>query len=145
MATVADLLAIKGACVHGIGPDATALDAALRMNEHGIGALVVVDDGQVLGIFTERDVMRRVVAERRDPAETRVAHAMTTHVHCCDLDWSVDEAAEAMRERRVRHLPVLAPDGRLVGLISIGDLNAHRVDSQERTIHHLHEYLHGRA
>ena len=144
MPTVREILARKGSHVFTTGPGATALEAALLMNEHKIGALVVIDAGRVIGMFTERDVLRRIVGEQRDPARTAVADVMTTEVACCSLETALDEASGAMKNRRIRHLPVVE-DGRLRGLISIGDLNAHEMTSQEQTIHLMHEYLYGRT
>jgi len=145
MANVQDLLAIKGTHVLSIGGVATVLDAALVMNEHKIGALVVIDQGRIVGMFTERDVLHRVVAERRDPATVRVADVMTRDVVCCVPETSVDEASTVMKERRIRHLPVCGPESQVIGMISIGDVNAFHAHSQERTIHHLNEYLYGRV
>jgi CBS domain-containing protein len=142
MATVREILAQKGTQVLSIGSDATALDAALLMNEHKIGSLVVSDNGRLRGIVTERDILRRVVAERRDPAKTKVAEVMTTEVACCRLSTKVDEARGVMKNRRIRHLPVVE-DGMLKGMVSIGDLNAWQNTEQEVTIHFLHEYLYG--
>src|SRR5205085_9781948 len=92
MATVRDILATKGPHVQSIGPDATVLDAALLMNEHKIGSLVVTDGGQLAGIITERDILRRVVPQRRDPAELLVRDVMTAEVVCCQTCTSLDEA-----------------------------------------------------
>src|SRR5580704_19634171 len=83
MATVRDILAAKGAHVQSIGPEATALDAALLMNEHKIGSLVVLDGGRLIGIITERDVLQRIVAQRRDPAAVAVRDVMTAELVCC--------------------------------------------------------------
>jgi CBS domain-containing protein len=145
MPTVREILARKGSQVITTGPAATALEAALLMNEHKIGALVVIDDGQVIGMFTERDVLRRVVGEHRDPATTCVGDVMTTEVFCCTADTTIDEARGAMKNRRVRHLPLVDDDRRLQGLISIGDLNAYEASNQEQTIFLLQEYLYGRV
>jgi CBS domain-containing protein len=145
MPTVADILARKGAQVFTIGKEATVLQAAFLMNEHKIGALVVVDDGQVVGMFTERDVLRRVVGEQRDPTKTLVADVMTAEVICCTLQTKLDEARGAMKNRRIRHLPLVDGDHRLLGLVSIGDLNAYDSSSQEQTIYLLQEYLYGRV
>jgi len=145
MANVRDLLAVKGTHVLSIGVHATVLDAAVLMNEHKIGALVVIDQGRVVGMFTERDVLRRIVAERRDPAAARIGEVMTADVVCGVPETSLEEASTVMKERRIRHLPICGTDGILAGLISIGDLNAFHADSQERTIHHLNEYLYGRV
>ena len=145
MATVRDILATKGTHVQSIGPEATALDAAVLMNEHKIGSLVVLDAGRLAGIVTERDVLQRVVAQRRDPAAVAVRDVMTTELLCCRTDTDLDEARGVMKNRRVRHLPVVDDDGRLLGMVSIGDLNAHETTTHERTIHLLQEYIYGYA
>ena len=145
MSTIGDILSYKGSHVLSIGKGASVMDAAVVMNEHKVGAVVVADEGRLVGMFTERDVLRRVVGERRDPATTLVADVMTTEVVCCTPETSIEEARGAMKNRRIRHLPVCDGDGRLAGMISIGDLNAFHVNSQEQTIHLLHEYLYGRV
>jgi CBS domain-containing protein len=145
MPTVADILARKGAHVLTIGKEATVLQAALVMNEHKIGALVVVDESRVIGMFTERDVLRRVVGEQRDPTKTLVAEVMTSEVICCTPQTTIEEARWAMKDRRIRHLPLVDSDHRLIGLVSIGDLNAFDASSQEQTIYLLQEYLYGRV
>ncbi|MFO0844509.1 MAG: CBS domain-containing protein [Gemmataceae bacterium] len=145
MASVRDILARKGSYVFTVGQDATVLQAALLMNEHRIGALVVVEAGRVVGMFTERDVLQRVVAGQRDPALTRVADVMSSEVVCGSLETSVEEARGAMKNRRIRHLPVVDGDQALLGMVSIGDLNAHSAADNEHTIHLLQEYLHGRV
>jgi CBS domain-containing protein len=144
-ALVQNLLDKKGTDVWTIEPDALVLDAARTMNEHQIGALVVLADGQVVGMFTERDVLRRVVGEQRDPAITRVADVMTDEVVACTPMTTTDEARYQMKVRRIRHLPVSDGDGGLLGLISIGDLNAELQASQEHTLFLLHEYIAGRT
>jgi CBS domain-containing protein len=145
MGTVQEILANKGSQVISVGKDATVLEAALVMNEHRVGAVVVIEEGHIEGMFTERDVLRRVVAERRDPMTTRVAEIMTAEVVCCTLETSLEEARGAMKNRRIRHLPVVDSEKRVRGLISIGDLNAHQATAQEQTIHLMHEYLYGRV
>ena len=144
MATVKDLLAKKGSQVLSVGPDATVLDAALLMNEHRVGALVVLDGGRLAGIFTERDVLRRIVAERRDPAATPIHEVMTREVACCQAHTSVEEARYVLMDRRIRHLPVVDDCQTLVGIVSIGDLNAHQAHEHEHTICVLHDYIYGR-
>ncbi len=145
MARVKDILGVKGSHVLSIGPDANVLIAATLMNDHKVGSLVVIDKGRVAGMFTERDVLRRVVGEQREPAKTLVAEVMTTEVVCCTPETTVEEARGAMKNRRIRHLPVVDGDGGLLGLISIGDLNAYQATSQEQTIYLLQEYLYGRV
>jgi CBS domain-containing protein len=145
MSTVRDILAHKGSHVQSIGPDATVLDAALLMNDHKIGSLVVSDGGRLLGIITERDLLVRIVARRRDPAATAVRDAMTAELICGRTDTSLDEARGVMMKRRIRHLPIVDEDDHLLGMVSIGDLNAHLAHDQEVTIHVMQEYIQGRV
>lgn len=146
MATVKELLVAKGSDeVISISKNATVLEGAKLMNAHKIGALVVTNDGRVHGIFTERDMLQRVVAEKRDPEKTPVSDVMTSEMACCRQETSIDEARTVMKNKRIRHLPVVGDDMQLHGMISIGDLNAYYANSQEVTIHFLHEYLYGRT
>jgi CBS domain-containing protein len=145
MPTVRDILAIKGTHVQSIGPEATVLQAAQLMNEHKIGSLVVLDQGVLVGMLTERDLLQRVLAERRDPVQTLVRDVMTTEVICCRLHTKLEEARGVLKNRRIRHLPVVDEGRHLNGLISIGDLNAYETHDHEVTIHILEEYIHGRA
>jgi len=143
MPEVNEILEKKGSQVWSISPSASVLDAAQLMNEHKIGALVVLEGERVRGIVTERDVLQRVVAEQRDPATTAVESVMTEEVACCYANTKLHEARSVMKHKRVRHLPVTDPHNRLLGLISIGDLNAYHINGQEQTIHYLHQYLYG--
>ena len=145
MPNVREILARKGSHVFTIGPGATALEGALLMNEHKIGALLVLQGDQIVGMFTERDVLRRVVGEHRDPATTLVGDVMSSEVVCCTAETTIEEARGAMKNRRVRHLPLVDGEYRLQGLISIGDLNAYEASNQEQTIFLLQEYLYGRV
>ena len=146
MPSVMDILADKGSDVFTISPAATVLEATHSMNDQKIGALVVKDGGgHVMGIFTERDVLRRVIAEERSPNAVRVGEVMTRDVVCCPPETDIDEASRIMRDKKVRHLPVCDGDGTLLGLVSIGDLNAYHASSQEAQIHFLSEYVYGRA
>ena len=145
MATVRDILAKKGSRVCSMDGESTVLHAAQFMAQHKIGALLVLDGEHIAGMFSERDVLQRIVAEGRDPANTTVGEAMTTEVACCTPDTSVEEARGAMKNRRIRHLPVVDENERLHGVVSIGDLNAFQVAHQEQTIFLLNEYLYGRV
>lgn len=146
MPSVQDILSNKSAEVHSITPGASALQAINKMNEHGIGALVVTDQGgRVIGMFTERDVLRRVVAHERMPNEILVGEVMTGEVVCCGPTEDLDDVKTVMRNRRIRHLPVCDGEGNLLGMISIGDLNAFDASNQEATIHFLNDYIYGRA
>lgn len=154
MASVADVLALKGPRVFSIDPSATVLEATRVMNRHKIGALVVTEGPMhtedttcehVVGMFTERDVLTRVVAQLRAPGMTGVGEVMTREIAFCRPDDDLDMVSAMMRERRIRHLPVCDEAGELRGLISIGDLNAWRAQGQEVEISYLHEYIYGRV
>ena len=145
MATVKDILAYKGSHVLSIGPDASVLNAAVLMNEHKVGSLLVMVGGQVIGIISERDILTRVVVPRLDPGQALVRDVMTTQVVCCQPHTSLEEARGVLKNRRIRHLPVLDDGKELCGMISIGDLNAHETHDHEFTIHILEEYIYGRV
>jgi len=146
MSKVSDILASKQGPVVTIGENQSVLDATRIMNQHKIGALVVTDgDGRVVGMFTERDVLRRVVAEQQDPAATVIAVVMTSEVIVCEADMPLEDCRQLMRNRRIRHLPVVDAQGKLKGMISIGDLNAQVANNNEIQIKYLHEYIHGRV
>ena len=140
MATLRDLLAIKGRDVVSVQLTETVVGAANLMNKRNIGGVIVYDGDRVVGIFTERDVLRRVVATGLDPAKTPVSRVMSTPVTMCEPDLSVPECAALMTARRLRHLPVGAPDA-LVGIVTIGDLLAHQVREQETTIEQMNKYI----
>lgn len=145
MDTIRDILAKKGRHLNTIAGHATIHTAAVLMNDHKIGSLLILERGQLDGILTERDVLEKVVACRLDPERVRVAEVMTREVICCKEQTSLVEARGLMKNCRVRHLPVLGAHGAVVGLVSIGDLNAHALADQEKTIHLLHEYIRGNA
>ena len=146
MANVNDLLKAKPPRpVLTIERRETVLAATQHMDQHSVGALIITENGQMCGIFTERDVLRRVVVAQRNPNETLVGDVMTTNMACCSPEMSIDDARATMRTHRIRHLPVVGPEGQLVGVLSIGDLNAHLANDQEVTLHFLNEYLHGRT
>jgi CBS domain-containing protein len=145
MATVQDILARKGFDVHTIASSETVLDATQMMNDRRVGAVVVMDQGNLVGMFTERDVLRRVVAARRDPQFTYVGEVMTRDVLCVPPNADVDQVSAIMKSKRVRHLPVTSADGDLMGIISIGDINAFYTSNQAHQIEWLNEYVFGRA
>jgi CBS domain-containing protein len=145
MPSVADVLQSKGSQVHSISPGATVLEAINKMNQHKLGALLVMENQRVVGMFTERDVLRRVVGEMRNPSETKVAEVMTSDVICCPPTTDIDEVSAIMQARRIRHIPVCDESGEIYGMISIGDVNAFHVQHQEAQITFLNEYIYGRA
>ena len=141
MATVRDALARKSPEVTSVALDCTVLDAARVMMQGRIGGVLVLDsDAQVVGIFTERDVLGRVVAEQRDPALTKVSEVMTPKPLTVTSLTTLEACSTLMTQRRVRHLPVM-DDGELRGIITPGDLLAFRVAEQETLIKDLHSYV----
>jgi CBS domain-containing protein len=140
MVSVQKILDNKGHEVVSIDHEAKVVDAARLMNERRIGALVVTRGEKVVGIFTERDILNRVVAPLRDPAATAVHEVMTSPVACCSPETGRPECRAVMRNRRIRHLPVVQ-DERLVGIISIGDILEVEGAEQQETIRYLYEYM----
>jgi CBS domain-containing protein len=145
MPTAQDILSNKGAHLQTISPGASVLEATHKMNQNKIGALVVLEGKQMVGIFTERDVLRRIVGEQRMPGQVLVGEVMTTDVICCRPNTDVDEISALMKERRIRHVPVCDDSGDVTGLVSMGDLNALHATNQEAHIHFLNDYVFGRA
>ena len=143
MDTAQSILDRKGTKVATVSHDATVLAAAKLMNERRIGALVVSQGDKVVGIFTERDILNRVVAAGRNPDSTPVAEVMTSPMACCKRDTPLAECRSVMTHKRIRHLPVVE-EGQLFGLISAGDLLANEVAGKQETIEYLNEYLYGR-
>lgn len=140
MSSVKDLLARKGTTVISVTPENTVLDAAHVMNDKGIGGVVVLTGTTLTGIFTERDIMRRVVAAGRDPATTRVADVMTKECLTITADVQVAVCRAMMSTRRIRHLPVMQ-EGTLVGVVTSGDILAFEVAQAEAQIEQLEKYV----
>src|SRR3954447_10968729 len=115
MPAIRDILASKGSNVLSIPPDTTALEAAELMNRHRVGSLVVMDGGRVIGMFTERDILTRVVVPRRNRGEPAVRGGRPTGLVCGQPHTKLDEARVAMKARRIRHLPVVDEMDQLLG------------------------------
>ena len=137
---IARVLESKGGGVETVSPDTTVLAAVRRMNECKIGALLVTERGQPVGIFTERDVLVRVVAAGLAPDATPVNEVMTRNPVVVRSEVTVTEAMRVSTGRHCRHLPVI-DDGGLRGLLSIRDLTSWVVRHQQRTIDDLHDYM----
>jgi CBS domain-containing protein len=137
---IADILRRKGSNVVTISPDATVTELVASLTEHKIGALVVVDGGQTVGIVSERDVVRRLHRVGAQVLELPVSQVMTSEVISCGPKDSVDDIGAAMTERRIRHMPVLA-DGELAGIVTIGDVVAARIADLEQTRVQLESYI----
>jgi CBS domain-containing protein len=144
METLERVLASKGSTnVHVIAPETTVLEAVERMCVAHVGALLVVRGDTLVGVFSERDLMMRVVLDQRDPASTAIGEVMTPGVVSVPLSTSPHDAMSLMTSARVRHLPVT--DGtRLAGIVSIGDLVRWAVVDRDRLIGELEGYVAGR-
>lgn len=142
MPNAKSILDRKGTDVMTIDRNATVYEAAKAMNERRIGAVVVTDRDKVVGIFTERDILTRVVAAGRDPQKVPVGTVMTSPMAVCRRETRLTECKSVMASRRIRHLPVVE-DGKLHGIISSGDILASESADQQETIQYLHEYLYG--
>jgi CBS domain-containing protein len=141
--SVRGLLETKGYKVHSIGPDATVLDALEKMAAADVGALAVLERGQLVGILSERDYARKVVLRGRLSKDTPVREIMTRDPVCVEPSHPVELCMTLMTDKRVRHLPVLQ-DGKLLGMISIGDVVRAIIHEQKFEIQQLEQYIHGR-
>ncbi|MFC3624854.1 CBS domain-containing protein [Vogesella amnigena] len=140
MQTVRQLLVHKSSGLITVGPDATVFQALQIMAEHDIGAVLVMDMGDVLGIFSERDYARRIVLQGRTSAGTKVRDIMTSKVVYVTPEQTVADCMALMTEKRFRHLPVLEDD-KVLGLLSIGDLVRATIDEQQFVIEQLVNYI----
>ncbi|MGB4863808.1 MAG: CBS domain-containing protein [Tepidiformaceae bacterium] len=141
---VSSVLAEKGKQVYTVERGATVAEAVRQMNEKGVGALLVVDHAKAVGIFTERDVLRRIVDADRDPALVHVAEVMTRELVTITAETRLEEAMAVMTERRFRHLPVMEA-GEIIGMVSSGDLMRWVTINQEEYIRQVQEYITGAA
>jgi CBS domain-containing protein len=140
MKTIQQLIDDKGSQVWSIGPDASVYDALVLMADKQIGALLVMDEGSMIGLISERDYARSVILRGRTSKETRVGDVMTKRVVCTKPDQTLEEAMALMTEKRVRHLPVI-DDEQVVGLISIGDLIKSIISEHKFIIEQLEHYI----
>ena len=143
MKSVAEILRSKpDQTVYNIAPGASVYDALRLMADKNIGALLVVDEGKIVGILSERDYARKVALMDRSSKQTAVREVMTSSVMYARPDQTNEECMAMMTDNRLRHLPVI-DDGRLLGLVSIGDLVKDIISEQQFTIDQLQHYIQG--
>lgn len=142
MKRVRDILEVKGRDIWSIGPDASVYDAMKLMADKEIGALMVIEGANLVGIISERDYARKVILKGRASKSTQVKEIMTTRVVYTQPEQNIEECMAVMTEKRVRHLPVI-DGGRLVGVISIGDLVKSIISEQKFIIEQLERYIRG--
>jgi CBS domain-containing protein len=143
MITVKQMLEEKGHEVWTISPEATVYEALKIMADKDIGALIVVKNGQVAGIISERDYARKVMLKGKSSLETPVKDIMSTEIYYVGPEATAEECMALMTEKRIRHLPVME-DGKLTGVISIGDVVKSIISTQKVTIEHLQNYIMGK-
>ena len=140
MQTVRELLAKKGGQVWSVPPDSTVYDALRLMSEKNIGAVLVQDGGRLLGILSERDYARQVILKGKSSRDTLVREIMTTIVICVAPERTIEDCMALMTDKHIRHLPVLA-DGKLTGVLSIGDVVKAVISEKQFLIEQLESYI----
>jgi CBS domain-containing protein len=139
---IRDILRRKGEDVYSVGPLATVIDAVNTMNDHHVGSVLVCEGGYPVGVFSERDVLVRVVAAHRDPRQTLVRDVMTTRLYTASPDDTLLEVMRLMTDRRCRHVPVMEGE-LLIGLVSIGDLTKATHYNLRQEVRELSSYIGG--
>ena len=142
MQSIEQLLESKGHDIWSIGPDACVFEAIEMMDEKGVGALLVMDDGDLVGVISERDYARKVILKGRSSRKTPIKDIMTTDVVCAQVDQNIEACMSVMTQKRIRHLPITR-DGQLVGVVSLGDLVKAVIADQEAVIEQLEHYISG--
>ena len=135
------ILRLAKAPAAAVPPSATVLDAVRKMKEADVGAVVVLDGGALQGMFSERDVMLRIVLENKDPQITKVKDVMTTNVVAIRKDTKPEDAVHLMWERHIRHLPVVCEDGRVEGIVEIRNLFHEQIADMCQQLDSLESYL----
>ena len=140
MRSVKNLLANKSATIISVGTTISVLEALQLMLEANISALLVIENGKLEGIFTERDYARKIILQGRSSKETRISEAMTSNLITVSPTDTIDFCMQVMTNQHIRHLPVME-NNLVVGMISIGDLVRFVIDDQKRTIEQLEKYI----
>ena len=140
MRNVSQIIDRKGSRVVSVGKDAPVLEAIRMMAEHHIGAVLVMQGDELIGIASERDYARKVILQGRSSSDTPVATIMSSPVVCVGPQHSVADCMAIMTEKHIRHLPVME-DGRVAGMVSIGDLVKELIAEQQQEISYLQQYI----
>ncbi|HTQ38965.1 MAG TPA: CBS domain-containing protein [Pirellulales bacterium] len=144
--SLAQILQHKGSRVLSISPHATLADVVQKLVKNNCGSLVVCEENDcshLLGIITERDILKACAIHRAPLEQLRVEDVMTADLATCSPNDSVQDAMGVMTDRRIRHLPVIDDEGKLAGIVSIGDLVKHQHDQLTMENHYLKSYIHG--
>ena len=143
MRTVKDILRAKGSKVYSISPDATVYEALNRMADKNVGALLVLELEQIVGLISERDYARKTILKGRFSKETAVKEIMTTNVITVGPGEDLEKCMELFTDKHVRHLPVIE-DEKIIGIISIGDVVKGVIDHKEFIIQEQEKYIKGK-
>ncbi len=141
--TIADVLSRKGYRVLTVHSGATVYEAIEKMATESVGSVIIMEDGEVAGIFTERDYLRRIALKGRTSKTTSVGEVMSKDLVCVDPRFTVQECLAVMTEKKIRHLPVI-DDGELVGIVSIGDLVKSISEEAQARVHYLTDFITGK-
>jgi len=141
--TAKSILTSKGSDVYSLSPDDSVYQAIQLMGEKHVGAVLVMSDGELVGIMSERDYARKVVLKGKMSRETPIKDIMSSPVFFVSPDFTMDQCMQVMTLRRIRHLPVIE-NGQVVGVLSIGDLVKTIIEEQAQTIEHLERYITGK-
>jgi CBS domain-containing protein len=140
MGKVRSILQAKGSAVFTVEPGVTVYNAIQMMCEKNIGGLLITDHGRLVGIFTERDYARKLILKGKSSKDTHIKEIMTENPITVSMDNSIEDCMQLMVDKHIRHLPVV-DDGKLAGMISVGDVVRHIIDEQKSIIEHLEQYI----
>jgi CBS domain-containing protein len=140
MKKIKNILQKKSAEVFSVPSTATVFSAIEMMSQRNIGGVVVVDNGNLVGIFTERDYARKLILKGKSSKDTPIGELMTKHLITVTPESTIEEAMQLMSNKKIRHLPVLE-EGKMVGIISIGDVVRFIIEEQKEIIEHLEHYI----
>lgn len=138
-----NILADKGSDVHSIKKTVMVQEAVCQMASLKIAAILILNEGKPEGIFTERDVLRKIVCEGKDPKTTKLSEVMSTNLTTLTPDDFVSDASAIMTDSRIRHIPIVDGEGKCCGLVSIGDVSRFYMLEQKKQISHLKNYISG--
>lgn len=140
MKTVKNIVQNKSNSIHSVGLNTSVFDALMLMMDKNISALLVMEGAELKGIFTERDYARKIILQGKSSKETKIEEVMTANLEIVNLNTSIDHCMQIMTDKHIRHLPVLE-DGKIAGMISIGDLVKFVIEDQKQTIEQLQSYI----
>lgn len=140
MKTVRNIFQNKSTSIYSVSQDTSVLDALQVMMDKNVSALLVMEGPELKGIFTERDYARKIILQGKSSKETKIEDVMTSRLEVINLNSSIDQCMQIMTDKHIRHLPVI-DNGKVAGMISIGDLVKFVIEDQKQTIEQLQSYI----